>query len=325
MTPRFEKMAIIGLGLLGASVARAARRAQVVERIAAASRRRGPMEAALASGTVDEIGGCEDVVRGADLVVLCSPIGVMTQLVEAAGPGFRSDALVTDVGSVKGILADQIPALLPEGVEYIGSHPMAGSHERGAEHARADLFEGAPCVLTPRVDTKPASLARLSRFWKDLGARVVERTPEEHDVDVAWVSHVPHVVAFAFAHAFGEAPERASELAGSGFRDFTRIGRSDSEMWSEILSANRKSLAGPLQAFGRSLAELGEALEAGEVEAHEEFLAQARQVLEQSAIPSMVSGAQRAPRVEKARSGGENPEISAGMVPANPRSVENDS
>ena len=96
MTPRFEKMAIIGLGLLGASVARAARRAQVVERIAAASRRRGPMEAALASGTVDEIGGCEDVVRGADLVVLCSPIGVMTQLVEAAGPGFRSDALVTD-------------------------------------------------------------------------------------------------------------------------------------------------------------------------------------------------------------------------------------
>lgn len=325
MTPRFEKIAIIGLGLLGASVARAARRADVVECIAAASRRRGPMETALAAGIVDEIGGCEEVVRGADLVIVCSPIGVMAQLLERASPGFRPDALVTDVGSVKGPLADQIPAILPEGVEYIGSHPMAGSHERGAEHGRADLFEGAPCVLTPRVDTKGSSLARLSDFWQELGARVVIRTPEDHDVDVAWVSHVPHVVAFAFAHAFQEAPQRASELAGSGFRDFTRIGRSDSEMWSEILNANRKSLAGPLQAFGQSLAQLGAALEAGEVETHEEFLAQARQALERSATPSISSGAQRAPRLEEARSGGENPEISVGMVPANPRSVENDS
>ncbi|MCH2184616.1 prephenate dehydrogenase [Myxococcota bacterium] len=325
MTARFEKMAIIGLGLLGSSVARAARRADVVGQIAAASRRRAPMEAALEAGIVDKIGGCEEVVRGADLVVLCSPIGVMAQLLEAAAPGLRRGALVTDVGSVKGALADQIPAILPEGVEYIGSHPMAGSHERGAAHGRADLFEGAPCVLTPRVGTKSSSLARLSDFWEELGARVVMRTPEEHDVDVAWVSHVPHVVAFAFAHAFQEAPERVSELAGSGFRDFTRIGRSDSEMWSEILNANRKSLAGPLQAVGRSLAQLGEALEAGEVEVHEEFLAQARQALERSAIPSMGSGAERAQRVEEARSGGENPEISAGMVPANPRSVENDS
>ncbi|MDG2049980.1 MAG: prephenate dehydrogenase [Myxococcota bacterium] len=325
MTPRFEKMAILGLGLLGASVARAARRAQVVECIAAASRRRGPMDAALAAGVVDEIGGCEEVVRGADLVVLCSPIGAMAQLVEAAGPGFRSGALVTDVGSVKGVLADRIPAILPEGVEYIGSHPMAGSHERGAEHARADLFDGAACVLTPRVDTKATTLARLAGFWETLGARVVTRTPEQHDVDVAWVSHAPHVVAFAFAHAFQEAPERAADLAGSGFRDFTRIAQSDSEMWSEILNANRKALSGPLQSFGRSMAQLGEALEAGEIETHEEFLAQARQALEQSARLPVGSGAPRARRVKNARSGGENPEISAGMLPANPRSVENDS
>ena len=175
MSVHFNKLAIIGLGLLGASVARAARRAGVVDRIAAASRRRGPMETALAEGVVDEIGACEAVVREADLVVLCSPIGSMPALVEAAAPGLRSGTLVTDVGSVKGALADRLPGILPEGVEYIGAHPMAGSHERGAGYARENLFDGAACVLTPTVDTTAQGLSKVCGFWEALGARVLTR------------------------------------------------------------------------------------------------------------------------------------------------------
>ena len=325
MSVHFSKLAIIGLGLLGASVARAAKRAGVVDTIAAASRRRGPMETALAEGVVDEIGECESVVREADLVVLCSPIGSMPALVEAAVPGLRSGTLVTDVGSVKGALADRLPGILPEGVEYIGAHPMAGSHERGAVYARADLFDGAACVLTPTADTTEQGLSKVFGFWEALGARVLTRTPGDHDVEVAWVSHAPHLLAFAFAHAFQTAPDGARSLAGSGFRDFTRIAQSDAEMWSEILHVNRKALSGPLQAFGRSLAQLGDAIEAGEVESQEEFLAQARRALDGTTGRSSDAASNEGPREENARSGGENPEISAGMLPANPRSVENDS
>ena len=319
MTERFERIAILGFGLLGASVALAARRAGVVGAVAAASRRQGPLEEALRDGVLDEVGDVAEAVRDADLVVLCSPIGAMPALAEAAAPALRSGALVTDVGSVKGVLADRLPGVLPGDVEYVGAHPMAGSHERGAVHARADLFDGASCVVTPSPQVSAAAIERVSAFWRALGSRVVVRAPADHDADVAWVSHAPHVLAFAFAHALERAPDHAGELAGSGFRDFTRIARSDSEMWSEILHVNRKALSGPLQAFGRSLARLAEAIESGEVDTQDDFLAQARRALAETTArsPSVAGGASAG---EDARSGGEDPEIQTGKGPVDPRS-----
>jgi len=124
---------------------------------------------------------------------------------------------------------------------------MAGSHLRGVEHAEADLFDGAPCVVTATADTDPAAVERIVAFWERLGARVVRRDPVEHDAEVAWVSHVPHVLAFAFARSLRSAPETAGGLGGTGFRDFTRIAQSDAELWSDILVANAKSIAGPLR------------------------------------------------------------------------------
>jgi len=284
--PAFQKLAVIGLGLLGGSVALAAREAGLVGGVAAAGRRRAPLDEALARGVVDEIGDIATAVSGADLVVLATPVGAMAQALEAAAPHLEPGTLVTDVGSVKGPLADMLPGLLPQGVEYVGSHPMAGSHEKGAAHARADLFHGACCVVTPIPGTDSAALARIRGFWEALGARVIERSPSVHDDEVAWVSHVPHVLAFAFAQALGQAPAQVGEMAGSGFRDFTRIANSDAELWGEILSSNTKALVRPVEAFRDALGELVRVIEHGDVEAQERFLSSAREALAAAAAHS---------------------------------------
>jgi prephenate dehydrogenase len=277
--PLFERVAILGLGLLGGSVALAARHTGAARSVAGAGRRRGPLEYARERGIVDEIGDVASAARGADLVLLATPVSSMPSVLEEISPHLARGAIVTDVGSVKGTVAATLPGLLPDGVSFVGSHPMAGSHLKGVEHARADLFRGACCVLTPVAETPPAALARLRQFWETLGARVLERGPSEHDEQVAWISHAPHALAFAFAHAMRAIPRTAGELAGSGIRDFTRIARSDAALWSDILSANHKSLAAPLERFRQSLAELALAIEAGDADKVEHFLASAAEGL----------------------------------------------
>jgi prephenate dehydrogenase len=269
-------MAVLGLGLLGGSLAAAARRSGAVAWTVGAARRRAPLERALREGIVDEIGDPAAAARGADLVVLASPVGAMASLLETVAPSLAPGAVVTDVGSVKGRLADQLPALLPDGVHYVGSHPMAGSHLKGADHARPDLFEGAVCAVTPLASSDADAVERVEALWRAVGARVVRRAPEAHDAEVAWTSHAPHVLAFAFALALEKAPAGAGALAGGGFRDFTRIARSDAELWGDILSANRKALAGPLQECADALARLASAVESGDTDAIERLLSAAR-------------------------------------------------
>jgi prephenate dehydrogenase len=282
--------------LLGGSVARAARQRGLVERVVATGRRTRVLQDALAQGIVDAVVSVEEVGQGADLLVLATPVGSMHDLLRRAAPSLGEGALVTDVGSVKAVLADTLPGLLPPGVEYVGAHPMAGSHERGVEHARADLFEGAPCIVTPSPGAAPAAVERVEAFWRGLGARVVRRTPADHDAEVAWTSHLPHVLAFAFSRALADAPADAREVLGSGFRDFTRIARSDPGLWTDILSANRKALAGPLQRAAERLAELAQRIEAGDGDAVERLLGEAREALAALApnreIPTPDPGAQ---------------------------------
>jgi prephenate dehydrogenase len=185
--------------------------------------------------------------------------------------------VITDVGSVKAPLVETLPGLLPPGCPYVGSHPMAGSHHRGMSHARADLFERSVCIVTEASD--PAAGARVVAFWEALGARVVRRSAAQHDAEVAWVSHLPHLLAFAFAGSLAAAPAAAAELAGAGFRDFTRIARSDAELWADILTANRKALAAPVSAAGAHLEQLARALEAGDAEGLDRLLSAARTAL----------------------------------------------
>ncbi len=284
MSAAFERIAVLGLGLLGGSVALAARQRGIAKCVAGATRRHDVRERALREGAVDETGEYSEVVRDADLVVLAMPVYAMSDVARSIAPNLREGAIVTDVGSVKAGPAENLPGLLPRSVHYVGSHPMAGSHERGLEAARADLFEGAPCVVM--ADGECASRERVADFWRALGARVVLRSPADHDTEVAWTSHLPHLLAFAFAGAFAAAPDGAQEVEGSGFRDFTRIAHSDPELWADILTANRKAIAAPIQTVADTLEGLARALEADDAEAVERIVAAGRAALAKGAARS---------------------------------------
>ncbi len=296
MSKPFQRLAVIGLGLLGGSLAFAAKKRGLAHVVVGTGRREAALAYAHTHGFVDAAFlDPREAVRGADLVVLATPIETMAEQVRAFAPSLAPGAIVTDVGSLKGVVAEQLPGLLPTGVAFVGSHPMAGSHLSGVENAREDLFEGAACIVLQNGDA--AAVARIRHFWEELGARVVLRTAHDHDAEVAWVSHVPHAVAFAFAHALQKAPKQAGELSGPGFRDFTRIARSDAALWTEILVANRKALLGPLQAVVGELNALigilatsqesgvasgtrGEIAEAGQVAGMQNFLGEARTALQ---------------------------------------------
>jgi prephenate dehydrogenase len=298
VTPAFERIAIIGLGLLGGSVALAAKSRRIAETVVGVTRRPQTLEAALRDGAVDRAGSdLAEGVRGAELVVLATPVFAMPEVLRKAAPHLREGALVSDVGSVKGLLAESLPDILPAGVSYVGSHPMAGSHETGFAHATPDLFEGATCIVTPTPGTPRAQVERLAAFWSALGGIVLERDPAVHDAEVGWVSHVPHGVAFAFAQALGASPPGAREVRGSGFRDFTRIAWSDPGLWADILVSNREAVAAPLREVGEQIARLARIVEQGDAGEAERFIAAARE--------NLGAGSNHA------RSGGANPEIQA--------------
>ena len=173
----FERIAVLGLGLLGGSVALATKRAGVATRTAGATRNPDVLAQAHRRGVVDEVGTFEEVVREADLVVLATTVAAMPAVLRCVAPHLREGAIVTDVGSVKGVLAESMPKLLPSGACWVGSHPMAGSHERGLAFATADLFDGAPCIVTDDAATASdtTSVDRVCEFWRALGARVLRR------------------------------------------------------------------------------------------------------------------------------------------------------
>lgn len=294
--PIFEQVTVVGLGLLGGSLAMAVRRRRLARRVVGVCRRRETAEAALRAGMVDEAGtDAARLVPGTQLLVLATPVHAMADALREAAPFLSEEAVVTDVGSVKGGLAETLPGLLPPGVRYVGAHPMAGSHARGVEHAREGLFEGAACVVASGPEIDPAAREQVRRLFAGVGARLVERTPAQHDAEVAWVSHVPHALAFAYAHALAAAPAGAGAVRGPGFRDFTRIAQADPELWADILCSNGKALAGPLAAVAAALERLSRSVEQGDAEATERFLAEARDALARLA--------------QGAPSGGGNPEI----------------
>lgn len=263
MSMPFEKIAVIGLGLLGGSLALAAKRRGLARTVVGTGRRKAALEYAMTHECVDRV-FCDarEAVQDADLVVLATPVEAMAEQVRVLAPTLRAGAIVTDVGSVKGCLAETLPKLLPAGVVFVGAHPMAGSHLSGIENSRADLFEGAACIVLQNAE--PSAVARIRRLWEDLGARVILRSAQAHDEEVAWVSHTPHAVAFAFARALQKAPKQAGELSGPGFRDFVRIARSDEALWAEILVANRTALLLSLKSVDSEIGALIALLEAQE-------------------------------------------------------------
>jgi prephenate dehydrogenase len=246
MTADFPNVTVLGGGLLGGSLALAL--AQGGCRVSLWARRQETVDAALEAGIAGATGNLAQAVAGADLLVLAVPVGSMPALLtQALAAGLPAGCLVTDVGSVKRTPHRELPPLLAgKDIDFIGSHPMAGSERNGLDAASADLFRNAACLLTNDENAAPARAAALERFWQALGCRTAWLSAAAHDELVARISHLPHVVAASAARVCLRQPEDG-RYGGGGLRDTTRVAAGNPEMWAEILTENRAALAGPLR------------------------------------------------------------------------------
>jgi prephenate dehydrogenase len=236
----FGTVAILGPGLIGGSLALALAERGLAKRLKIYARSARALDEIRAAGVDAELtGNPSEAVRDADVVILCVPIEAMAGLVREIRDALKPTALVTDVGSVKGSVDHDLAPLLEGRARWIGSHPMAGSEQAGFSSARADLFEGAAVIVAPTDKTSPEAQRLAEKFWKALGGRLFSFDPESHDIAVAEISHVPHLVAALLA---GKVNQEALALAGGGFRDTTRIASGSPELWTEILWANRQAM-----------------------------------------------------------------------------------
>ncbi|HEY3901939.1 MAG TPA: prephenate dehydrogenase/arogenate dehydrogenase family protein [Chthoniobacter sp.] len=250
------RLAIIGPGLLGGSIALAARRAGGFH--VAVWARRAEAAAELEQRAIAEVASTDlaVVVRDADLVILAVPVGAMGALARQMAPLVSSGAIITDVGSVKSAVVKELSAIFQHRARFVGSHPMAGSEQTGLAAARAGLFDGAACMVTPDSHSDTAAVAAVRGFWQTLGSRVMELSPVAHDEIVALVSHFPHLLAAALVNLVGEKHAEAFPFAGPGFRDTTRVASGPPEMWTEILRSNHAAVRAAVEAMIEKLREI---------------------------------------------------------------------
>ena len=283
MTVTFEKVAILGLGLIGSSLCHGIREKQLAKVISGHAKSVETRQVALDIRLVDTVHEQPgDAVVGADLVILCAPVGVCGKLAKAIAPQLRAGAIVTDVGSVKGaILRDCGPAI-PPGVHFIPGHPIAGTEQSGPRSGFAELFVGRWCILTPPPAADAAAIQKLVAFWEMLGSMVDVMAADHHDLVLAITSHLPHLIAYnTVATAADLETVTNSEVikySASGFRDFTRIAASDPTMWRDVFLSNKDAVLEMLGRFTEELAVLQRAVRWGDGETLFNLFARAREV-----------------------------------------------
>jgi len=278
-----RQLSIVGVGLLGGSVAKAARSGGLARRIVGVGRDPERLRPAVDDGTLDTaVTDLEAGVREADVILLAAPVLAIEGLLERVWGAAANGALITDVGSTKRNIvraAERLAATRPLG--FVGSHPLAGSEQAGYRVARADLFRGATVVVTPTEKTELAALKTTTELWEALGARVTSLDPETHDRTVAAISHLPHLIACALVDGAGRVEPGALELAARGFRDTTRIAGGDPDMWTEIFLANRDALTAGIEAFRQALGDLQRVIDSGRADALRAELARIKAIREQ--------------------------------------------
>ncbi|MBB1601888.1 prephenate dehydrogenase/arogenate dehydrogenase family protein [Variovorax sp. UMC13] len=277
----FEQLGLIGCGLIGGSFALALKRAKLVKRVVGYSKSPSTTERARQLGVIDVAAPSALLaVSGADLVLVAVPVAASEATFKAIRHGVSADTLVMDVGSTKGdVIEAARRGLQTQFASFVPAHPIAGKEVAGVEHAEASLFDGRQVILTPTKTTLRSNVQRASQLWTGVGAQVLTMTPEAHDSAFAAVSHLPHMLAFAFINGLAAQPDGARflELAGPGFRDFTRIAASDPAVWRDILLANREQVLLQSQAFRAQLQAFEAMLGAGDAQALENAIAEARQ------------------------------------------------
>lgn len=268
-----DSVAIFGPGLMGASLLMALRERFPHLRLGAWARRPEPLEELARRGLVDfHSTNAGEVSAQTSAAVLCVPVERLAEVARLAAPGLAPDAVVTDVGSVKGSVVAELEECFPGG-NFVGSHPMCGSEASGLAAARANLYEGAVCVVTPTPRSSPDAAARVASLWQRAGARTIEMDPARHDRAAALASHLPHVAAALLVELVAAGGPDAASLCAGGFRDTTRVASGPADLWTGILEANRGEVARALGLAADRLNALKSLLDAGDFPAIREFLA----------------------------------------------------
>ncbi len=276
MSYLFNNVTIIGVGLIGGSLAKVLKVKGLARRVIGSGRSRESLELALKLGVIDAMGqGPSYGVEEADLVVLASPVGTFIKIMQDAAPYLKKGAIVTDVGSVKGSLVKALEQILSAGCHYVPGHPIAGREKSGVAEATEALFEGKRCILTPGPHTDPNALEAVRRVWIAAGAAVTDMDADLHDKVFGAVSHLPHVAAFAMMSAVAElntGTEEYLKFSGAGFRDFTRIAASSPEMWRDICLMNRENLVQMIDRYLATLNQFKREIAAGDEQRLEKHL-----------------------------------------------------
>jgi cyclohexadieny/prephenate dehydrogenase len=271
-TPLFERLAIVGFGLIGSSIARAVKRLNLARAIVAIDREEPVLERVRALGLADE--GMTDIVagvRGADLVILCVPVGAYAAVTRAMAAALSAGAIVSDVGSVKGAVIAEVQPHLPKGVHFIPAHPVAGTEHSGPDAGFATLFHNRWCILTPPDGADERAVEKVRAFWAAMGANVEVMSAQHHDLVLAITSHVPHLIAYNIVGTAADLEEvtqgEVIKFSAGGFRDFTRIAASDPTMWRDVFLNNKEAVLEMLGRFNEDLASLQRAIRWGDGEA----------------------------------------------------------
>lgn len=267
----FERVALLGLGLIGSSIGHAAKRGKLARHIAGHARTAETRDAAAKIGFVDSVHETPgDAAKGADLVILCAPVGACEALAREIAPYLKPGAIVSDVGSVKMAIVRDVGPHVPEHVHFIPAHPVAGTEHSGPHSGFAELFDGRWCILTPDATTAAEPVARLRAFWEALGAKVEVMDAKHHDIVLAVTSHLPHLIAYNIVGTAADlenvTQSEVIKFSASGFRDFTRIAASDPTMWRDIFLNNREAVLEVLGRFTEDLAHLQRAIRWGQGE-----------------------------------------------------------
>lgn len=253
----FKQMTIIGVGLIGGSLGLIARQKGLIGEVVGFGRKRGMLQKAVSLGAIDRYAlSLAKAVEGADLIVLATPMGTFETIGREMLPYLQKGAVVTDVGSVKGSWVTRMEAILSPHVFFVGGHPIAGREKSGVEAAKADLFQGSRCVLTPTAATDPNALKKVTALWEKAGAKVALIDPFAHDQILGAVSHLPHLAAYALMETLAHpkiARNKPVQFSAGGLRDFTRIAASSPEMWRDIFLSNREVMVEMIDLFQETI------------------------------------------------------------------------
>jgi cyclohexadieny/prephenate dehydrogenase len=282
--PVFERLCLVGIGLIGSSIARVAQqRGDLARTVVATARRPETLARVRELGIVDVV---EDdparAVAGCDAVILCVPVGAYAGVMAQIAPHLAPGCVLSDVGSTKGSVVRDLTPLLPAGVHLVPAHPMAGTEHSGPDAGFAELFDGRYCIVTPLPGSDAAAVEKVREFWRRCGSMIETLDPVTHDRAVAIVSHLPHLIAFTICGTADDLAEETKEsvlkFAAAGFRDFTRIAASDVDMWRDVFLNNREALLEMLARFSEDAHALGRAVRYGQAEFIEDRIRRGRKI-----------------------------------------------